>query len=271
MEQAKTKRETAEKTMALQQPIMAVNEEAHLVYKDSYEKANFKDVDEQIKLLNNNLLSYEQQINDLKKQKKALSSGSVYANQDEIDEIDNQLQILYNNQIETKAAIEAEQRKKDKNSKYYKDVVIPAKNIIKNQRYKDANKNYLDAKKAFDKAEKDIKSANKDYNYNEKEYNKAAIASGYTAQKDKLDRFKEATKELKELNKHNKEYSDALKSLPERNMNKVVELENYWNWLQGNDTKTWRLSTKNAQKDFDKNKQDLWMKYLQQKQSSLAA
>ena len=271
MEKAKAERENAEKIRDSQQLILEEYEQDYLTYQESFKKANFHDVDEQIKLLTDRLTYYEAQINDLKNQKNVLINGNVYANQNEIDEIDNQLQILYNHRIETKTAIETEKKKKDPSSEHYKNEVVPALNIIGQKRYKDANNNYLNAEKAFNLAENDIINADNSYKYNESIYNKEAITSGYKDKKDKIDRFKEATQELKDLNKHNKEYNDALKSLPERNMNKVVELENYWNWLQGNDTKTWRLSTKNAQKDFDKNKQDLWMQYLQQNQSSLAA
>lgn len=87
----------------------------------------------------------------------------------------------------------------------------------------------------------------------------------------RADRFNEATREIQELNDHINDRNTALNNWPQTNTNKVLYLENYWNWLQTGETKTWRLSTKNAQKTFDINNANDFLLQQHISQHSLAA
>lgn len=68
----------------------------------------------------------------------------------------------------------------------------------------------------------------------------------------KTARITEATQEINELNRAINERNNALANWPQKNTNNVLYLENYWNWLQTGQTKTFRFSAKAAQKRFNK-------------------
>lgn len=68
----------------------------------------------------------------------------------------------------------------------------------------------------------------------------------------RTERYNEATAELAELNNNITERNNALNNWPQQNTNRVLYLENYWNWLQTGQTKTFRFSTKAAQNKFNR-------------------
>jgi hypothetical protein len=78
----------------------------------------------------------------------------------------------------------------------------------------------------------------------------------------KINQFEQGKKVINELNTAISEREDVLNNWPEKSGNVVLELENYWNFLQSGKTRTWRLSTKNAQKSFDKKKANKWQQYV---------
>ena len=81
---------------------------------------------------------------------------------------------------------------------------------------------------------------------------------------DKVQQFTDATKKITELNDAIDARNKALTNWPENNVNKVKDLEDYWNFLQTGKTTTWRFSQKSAQKKFDASKQMLLQKYIAQ-------
>lgn len=66
----------------------------------------------------------------------------------------------------------------------------------------------------------------------------------------KTARLNEATQEIRELTDAINDRNRALADWPRNNINKVLHLEKYWNFLQGN-AKTYGFRTSAAQKDFD--------------------
>lgn len=82
--------------------------------------------------------------------------------------------------------------------------------------------------------------------------------NNYDTLNNRVTQFATATKELEDLNKYIAERNDTLSHLSQSNLNKVKELEDYWNYLQTGDTKTFGLSLKRAQKRFDV-KKNAWL------------
>lgn len=78
----------------------------------------------------------------------------------------------------------------------------------------------------------------------------------YTDASTKVGKYDDATKKLKELNKVHEEREKALSTWDQDHVNKVLYLENYWNMLNGNESKTWRLFTKDQQDKFDASKDE---------------
>ena len=70
----------------------------------------------------------------------------------------------------------------------------------------------------------------------------------------RIEEFNNATREIQELTRAVNERTNALQNWPQANLNKIIELENHWNFLQDKTT-TWNLSQKRAQKRFDRNNQ----------------
>jgi len=112
-------------------------------------------------------------------------------------------------------------------------------------KYQDADRLYSDNERLqqyYDQQYNNIVNANvringKDYNYN--------------SMSEKISQFEDATKKVEELNTTITEKQNALDNWDEEHVNKVLYLENYWNMLNGGESKTWRLFTSNAQDDFD--------------------
>ena len=71
----------------------------------------------------------------------------------------------------------------------------------------------------------------------------------------KIEEFKKAEKDIKEINETTQKKQAALDNWDAEHVNKVLELENYWNFLQGHAT-TWAFNTKTEQKKFDKTKEN---------------
>ena len=117
--------------------------------------------------------------------------------------------------------------------------------------WKQANNDYNNAQKEYRKAEQDFENA-------EKEYNKIAADNHYQDTVDKISQFEDATKAIEESNKTLDKQNAALANWPKENVNKIKDLEDFWNFLQTGKTKTWRLRTNKAQEIFDKNK-TLWL------------
>ena len=75
-------------------------------------------------------------------------------------------------------------------------------------------------------------------------------------EKKKLDLLEHySEKDIKEINETTQKKQAALDNWDVEHVNKVLELENYWNFLQGHAT-TWAFNTKTEQKKFDKTKEN---------------
>lgn len=88
--------------------------------------------------------------------------------------------------------------------------------------------------------------------------------TNYEDLKAKTEEFHTITDELTELNTNIRNRENAIRNWGNEKVSKVVQLENFWNFLQTGKTKTWRLRTDKAQEKFDKNK-DVWLQqYIRQ-------
>ena len=94
-------------------------------------------------------------------------------------------------------------------------------------------------------------TAYNDYNAADAAYN--ADAAAYNDLNDRITQFNNATQEIQELNTSIAERNYALSHWQEKNTNMVLYLENYWNFLQTGQTRTFRLSTKKAEAKFKAN------------------
>lgn len=92
----------------------------------------------------------------------------------------------------------------------------------------------------------------------------------YTSLKDKTEKFRSATADLKEQNKVLRDRNAALKNWDQDHYNKVLRLENFWNMLQNGDNKSYGISAKRAQKKFTNNQKDVLLQQMMA-QHSLAA
>ncbi|MBO7042322.1 MAG: hypothetical protein J6W08_00445 [Alphaproteobacteria bacterium] len=97
-----------------------------------------------------------------------------------------------------------------------------------------------------------------DYN----QYNQ--LSGDYNDLKNKKEHLETATATINELNTAITNEQNALNTWDNDHKNKVIELENYWNFLQTGDSKTWRLFTSRAQEKFDTEKGALFQKYISQ-------
>lgn len=85
--------------------------------------------------------------------------------------------------------------------------------------------------------------------------------ASYDPLNNKVKQFEDAKAAVEELTNNINERNDALAHWPKKNTNRLVQLENYWNWLQTGDLRSFRFSAQNAQDDFDKNSENLWLQY----------
>lgn len=140
---------------------------------------------------------------------------------------------------------------KQSDPNYFTNTVVPAQQKMntlaaQNQIYENAEQNL----------------ANTEARYN-------TLQQRYNALSSKTKQFRHANEEIAELTAAINRRNTALLNWPDNNKNKIIELENYWNFLQSGDNRTWALSLKRAQQKFDKNKQQMWIDY--QRDYGLAA
>lgn len=129
---------------------------------------------------------------------------------------------LYLKWKELEQQLDAAQNQLMTNGAQYHDAEI---DVLNNQAAHDA---YENADKTYNKAQQHMELLNS-----------------------KVTRFNEANQTIRELNTAINERNNALANWPEHNTSRMLELENYWNWLQTGDVKTWGLSQKKAQDAFD--------------------
>lgn len=133
--------------------------------------------------------------------------------------------------------------------------------LIKQQQK--TNNSYTDLNKQLNdpQYQKNLRTASRNMQNSQAAYNAYTTADvaynqdkqQYDSLNNKIEAFNEATQEINELNRAITARNNALNNWPQQNTNKVLYLENYWNFLQTGKTKTWRLSTKKAQKILNKN------------------
>ena len=123
--------------------------------------------------------------------------------------------------------------------------------------YNVANNEYDDANTKYEKALAD-------YNRADEQYQNLANAIGYEDLSSKVSKFHDATKQVDELRTQIEEKENALREWPQNNHNKLLELENFWNFLQTGKTKTWGLFTDKAQDRFDEHKEEWLQNYISQ-------
>ena len=123
---------------------------------------------------------------------------------------------------------------------YYNGSVVPARNNM--TRLQNDENNY--------------NNAVQDYNTTKQQYD--LMETNYNELNDKVQQFNDATKAIDESNKTIDKQNEALANWSTENINKIKELEDFWNFLQTGKTKTWRLRTDKAQEKFDANKK-LWL------------
>lgn len=113
----------------------------------------------------------------------------------------------------------------------------------------DKNRVLSDKKDKLQTAKDNLDRLNNDYNvrHNDPAYRDAST---------KVGQYDEATKKLNELTKTHEQREKALSTWDQDHVNKVLYLENYWNMLNGDESKTWRLFTKNQQDKFDDSKDE---------------
>ncbi|MFQ6778465.1 MAG: hypothetical protein ACLRFI_04230 [Alphaproteobacteria bacterium] len=80
--------------------------------------------------------------------------------------------------------------------------------------------------------------------------------------KTKLAELKNANDEIAELNKSINDRNIAMANWDQEHQNRIIELENYWNFLQTGKNVSFFGRAKNAQKRFDKNKKNLLQNYI---------
>lgn len=122
---------------------------------------------------------------------------------------------------------------------------------------------YINAQNQLQQTEQYYQNAENDYQNAKQQYDNIVNDPTYTDNNNKLSQFKDATASIEEINKIITAKETSLQKWDEEHANKLVVLENYWNFLQGN-TKTFAFSLKRAQQKFDVNKQQLLQNYVSQ-------
>ncbi|MFQ6704598.1 MAG: hypothetical protein ACLRFP_05975 [Alphaproteobacteria bacterium] len=123
---------------------------------------------------------------------------------------------------------------------YYNGSVVPARDNM--TRLQNDENNY-------NNAVQDYKTTKQQYDSMETDYNEL---------NDKVQQFNDATKAIDESNETIDKQNEALANWSTENINKIKQLEDFWNFLQTGKTKTWRLRTDKAQEKLDANKK-LWL------------
>lgn len=129
---------------------------------------------------------------------------------------------------------------------------------------KDGYDGWTRAQNDYQSAEKDYQNAENDYQSAKQQYENVANANNYKDTTDKIAQYEDATKAIKEANDTIQKKQEELAKWPKENVNKVKELEDFWNFLQTGKAKTYRLFTDRAQKKFDIEKQQLLQDFVSQ-------
>lgn len=149
------------------------------------------------------------------------------------------LEITKNKQEKQKAQNE-QQGKVDEANKYLDD-----KNL------KELNEEYKKAQKARDKAQDNLDDANDRFERARSEYEQIKCSVNYTKLSDKITQFDDATKRIKEMNDTINKEQNALDNWDKEHVNKVRELQEFWNQLQGGENTAWFGRTSTAQQLLD--------------------
>lgn len=123
---------------------------------------------------------------------------------------------------------------------YYNSSVVPARDNMTRLQNNENNYN----------------NAAQDYNTTKQQYD--SMETDYNELNDKVQQFNDATKAIDESNETIDKQNKALANWSTENINKIKQLEDFWNFLQTGKTKTWRLRTDKAQEKLDANKK-LWL------------
>ena len=115
----------------------------------------------------------------------------------------------------------------------------------------------------YKEAQTAVNQADKEYEEAKKQHDDLMTTTDYEDRAKKIHDFDAATKALEEINKTIAQEQDALNNWDKEHVNKVLELENYWNFLQTGENKTWFGRTSSAQDQFDIEKQRLLQQFLQ--------
>lgn len=129
-----------------------------------------------------------------------------------------------------------------KNSKEYKKLV-------------DDNAKLKPAYDAYQSADAEI--ANID-----KQIEQYKTANNYEDLQSNVNKFTEASESLEEQQKTLDARREALQNWDKDHVNRIAELENFWNFLQSGKTTTWRFSLEKQQKKFDANKMALYNQFV---------
>ena len=116
---------------------------------------------------------------------------------------------------------------------------------------KELNEEYEKAQKARDEAQGNLNDANDRFELARSEYEQIKGSVNYTKLSDKITQFDDATKRVKEMNDTINKEQNALDNWDKEHVNKVRELQKFWNDLQNGENKTWFGRTSTAQQLLD--------------------
>ncbi len=241
-----------------------------------------------------NMDKYAQQMQQHQNAKQAYDNAQKIIDQEDINEIDNEIQKLQqkekrlttelDNPKDSKGALITNARLKSIRKRDLAAQITSLMNQITQKRtqktkleadYSARKTNaqqiqtqlqpeydaYNSAQQQYNQAQTQYTTADKQYNKAKNEYDKISKDNDYQGLTDKINQFEEATKSIDEINETIEQKQAALDNWDAEHSNKILELENYWNFLQTGHTTTWRFNTKTAQKQFDAQKNVLLANY----------
>lgn len=183
------------------------------------------------------------------------------ANKNYIDEITNQPLAAEDIPAHEKQLRE----RKDKLRQEYKDLGVEIATQEKSDEYAqfDKDKAELEAtNRGLETSFNAYKNAEDEITNIDKQKEQYKINNGYDELNDNVNKFTEASEALEEQQKTLEDRQNALKNWDQEHLNKVAELENFWNFLQSGKTTTWKFSLEKQQKKFDKNKLNLYNQFV---------
>ncbi len=183
------------------------------------------------------------------------------ANKNYIDEITNQPLAAEDIPAHEKQLRE----RKDKLRQEYKDLGVEIATQEKSDEYAqfDKDKAELEAtNRGLETSFNAYKNAEDEITNIDKQKEQYKINNGYNKLNDNVNKFTEASEALKDEKKVLEDKEKARQTYDQDHMNKVAELENFWNFLQSGKTTTWRFSLEKQQKKFDKNKLNLYNQFV---------